>query len=60
MPRLCITRKAGESVRIGDVLVTVVKSGHHVRLTIEADESVQIVRSELERHDEREQKVRAA
>lgn len=53
MAGLVITRRAGESVLIGDgIRVTVVEAGgrgHNVRLRIEAPEDVVITRSEHHR-----------
>lgn len=45
---LCLSRRPGQSVEIGDVTVTVLQStGGRVRLSIKADEGTRIVRSEL-------------
>jgi carbon storage regulator CsrA len=47
---LCLERKAGQSFRIGDATVTVVKIvGNRVGLAIQADRSIPIVRTEIER-----------
>lgn len=46
---LVLTRKVGESVRVGDARIVIVKAGRGtVRLGIEAPREVEIVRSELE------------
>lgn len=47
--RLVLTRRAGESVEIGDVTVTVHEftSGGGVKLVVEAPTHVRIMRSEL-------------
>lgn len=45
---LVIGRKEGESIRIGgDVVVTLVRAGHQVRLGIQAPATVRITRTEL-------------
>jgi sRNA-binding carbon storage regulator CsrA len=49
MSRLVIDRKVGQRVRIGDAVVEIVANGHgKVRLCIEADPSIPIVREEIE------------
>ena len=46
---LALTRKAGEKVRIGDAVVTIVwVRGKQVRLSIEAPKHVKVLRTELE------------
>lgn len=49
MPRLCLTRRPGESILIGDnVTMTILKvQGNHVKLSIEAPRQVDIMRGEL-------------
>src|SRR5688572_26169450 len=45
---LCLTRKVGERIQIGDdVTVTVLRNGKNVRLGIEAPEGVSIHRAEV-------------
>ncbi len=54
---LVLTRRSGESIKIGDgVTITVTRLGEgRVRLGIDAPKEVRIVRTELEeRHDERD------
>jgi carbon storage regulator len=49
LPVLCLTRKQGEAVRVGDdveVIVAEVK-GNRVRLLFSAPESVKVLRREL-------------
>lgn len=49
---LSLTRKKGESIRIGDAVVTVVKStGGRVELSIDAPADVRIMRTELLKPD---------
>jgi len=45
---LKLTRRRGESVRIGNAVVTIEHTGNHVRLAIDAPRNVPIVRTELE------------
>lgn len=49
MPNLCLSRKRGETILIGDnIAVTVIRIGPNaVRLSIKAPTEVNIVRSEL-------------
>lgn len=58
---LVLSRKAGESIRIGnDVIVKVNRiSGGRVSLAIEAPEHVKIVREELKQHREPTEKTPA-
>ncbi len=50
---LAITRKPGQSVRIGDAVVVIVASDRkNVKLAIDAPKQVTIVRSELEQRKE--------
>ena len=45
---LVLSRKAGESIRIGDdITIHIVKTGDRVRIGIEAPRSVNVVRTEL-------------
>jgi sRNA-binding carbon storage regulator CsrA len=49
MSRLVIDRKVGQRVRIGEAVVEIVSNGNgKVRLCIEADPSIPIVREEIE------------
>lgn len=56
---LVLSRKAGESLVIGDdVKITVTKlSGNRVTIAIDAPRSVSIVRGELDRHESAERPV---
>lgn len=47
--RLVLTRRPGEAVIVGDVLIRVkkIRSGDQVRLVIEAPASVRVLREEL-------------
>lgn len=46
--KLTLSRKDGESISVGsDVLITVHRQGGRTRVTVEADPSVRILRSEL-------------
>ena len=47
--RLAISRRDGESVHIGDSIVTVMRDKGAVRLLIDAPRSTKILRSELNR-----------
>lgn len=52
---LVLERSVGASVRVGDVMVTVLQSrGRSVRLGFEGDRSIPILRSELESPDNAE------
>lgn len=53
---LCLTRRVGESVRIGgEIVVTVLESSAgRVRLGIEAPRFVPVARSELDEREEEE------
>jgi len=53
---LCLSRKVGERIFIGDgiTLVVVAIRGGKVRLGIEADEETRIVRAELVQQDSQE------
>lgn len=45
---LVLSRKAGESIRIGDdITIHIVKTGDRVRIGIDAPRSVNVVRTEL-------------
>jgi len=45
---LVLSRKAGESIRIGDdIKIHIVKTGDKVRIGIDAPRSVNVVRTEL-------------
>lgn len=48
-----LTRRRGETVWIGDVLVTVLKTGSQVRLEIAAPRDVVILRGEVKERDQR-------
>ncbi len=49
---LVLSRKMSQQIRIGEVIVTVLKStGSQVRLGIEAPEDVLVLRGELDRRD---------
>ena len=58
---LVLSRKIGEKVVIGDGIVVVVKRIHGQRVTfgIQAPDSVRIVRGELPRFDDSDQRVTA-
>jgi carbon storage regulator CsrA len=46
---LVLTRKEGEAIRIAkQIRITVLKTGHRIRLGIEAPDDVEIVRAELQ------------
>ena len=45
---LVLSRRAGESIQIGDdITITVVKSGHNVRIGIDAPKGVVVLRKEI-------------
>ncbi len=49
---LVLTRKGGEALTVGEARIVVLAiNGNKVRLGIEADKSVKVVRDELERKD---------
>jgi carbon storage regulator len=51
MGKLVLGRKCGESLIIGDALVTVERmSGNRVTLSIDAPQSCKVLRSEIEPH----------
>ena len=45
---LVISRRLNESIRIGDVTVTVVKVGEQIKLGIDAPKDVKVTRPEVE------------
>ena len=50
---LALSRKIGEGIRIGDnIQVTIVKTGHRVKIGIEAPDTVRVLRSELDNWSE--------
>lgn len=59
---LVLSRKVGERILIGDkILVTVVKIGHGgVRIGVEAPPELAVVREELAKEIEREERERSA
>jgi len=45
---LCLSRKAGEAIRIGDAVVTIEKiRGKQVKLAIKAPSEIKVIRQEL-------------
>ena len=49
---LCLTRKAGESIKIGDdITIVIIDSRGQVKIGIDAPKDVVILRSELTRRD---------
>lgn len=45
---LVLSRRAGDSIQIGDdITITVVKSGHNVRIGIDAPKGVVVLRKEI-------------
>ncbi len=59
---LVLTRKLGESIRIGDTIIVKIVDldGHHVKLGIDAPKSIAVNREEIYERIQRENKAASA